>query len=159
KAVGRRRPPRRPRGRTPPLRRARPRADRRRPGYHSLPGAAEMDLRPRLAPRRARRLIFSDCSTAAGANDALKGETPWEGHAMPVDPKRVQSVFLAAAETADSVARAAVLDRECGDDAELRRRVEALLRAHDDSGSLLDQPAADLCATADAQPRPVEDTD
>src|SRR5262249_18527758 len=77
---------------------------------------------------------------------------------MPVDSKRVQSVFLAAVEAADPAGRAAVLERECGTDAELRRRVEALLRAHDDSGSLLDQPAADLCATADAQPGPVEGT-
>jgi serine/threonine protein kinase/tetratricopeptide (TPR) repeat protein len=69
---------------------------------------------------------------------------------MPVDSKRVQSVFLAAADTPNPAARAAVLDRECGADAELRRRVEALLHAHDNPGSLLDQPAADLCATADA---------
>src|SRR5262249_55962646 len=36
--------------------------------------------------------------------------------------------------------RAAVLERECGDDAELRRCVEALLKAYDDSGEL---PAAE----------------
>ena len=37
--------------------------------------------------------------------------------------------------------RAAFLERECGADAELRQRVEALLAAHDASGSFLDQPA------------------
>jgi serine/threonine protein kinase len=59
---------------------------------------------------------------------------------MPVDPKLVQAVFLAAVETADSAARAAILQDTCGGDAELRQRVEALLRAHDRSGSSLGQP-------------------
>jgi serine/threonine protein kinase/Flp pilus assembly protein TadD len=57
---------------------------------------------------------------------------------MPIDFQRVQSVFQAAAGLAPAE-RGAALARECGDDAELRRRVEALLRAHDDSGEL---PAA-----------------
>src|SRR5262245_7773636 len=59
---------------------------------------------------------------------------------MPVEPKRVQDVFLAAVEVADAAARAAVLARECGADAELRRRVEALLKAHDEPGDSLGQP-------------------
>ena len=61
-------------------------------------------------------------------------------HPMPLDPKRVQAVFLSAVECHEPAARAAVLDRECSTDAELRRRVEALLRAHDQPDSLLDQP-------------------
>ncbi|MFL5330876.1 MAG: tetratricopeptide repeat protein [Gemmataceae bacterium] len=60
---------------------------------------------------------------------------------MPIDSKRVQAVFLAAVEQAD---RAAILDRECGDDLELRRRVEALLKANDEPASYLDEPAVDL---------------
>ena len=47
---------------------------------------------------------------------------------MPVDPKRVQAVFLTAVEREDPVHRATVLDRECATDPELRQRVEALLR-------------------------------
>ena len=43
---------------------------------------------------------------------------------MPLDPKRVQAVFLSAVECHEPAARAAVLDRECSTDAELRRRVE-----------------------------------
>jgi WD40 repeat protein len=54
---------------------------------------------------------------------------------MQVDPNRVQAVFLAAIEASLS-ARAAVLERECAADAALRQRVEALLRAHDEPGSL-----------------------
>jgi serine/threonine protein kinase/tetratricopeptide (TPR) repeat protein len=59
---------------------------------------------------------------------------------MPVDPRRVQSLFLEAVEHAAPADRAAVLDRGCGSDAELRRRVEALLRAHDEPDSRLDRP-------------------
>ena len=59
---------------------------------------------------------------------------------MPLDPQRVQAVFLSAVECDDPAARAAVLDRECSTDAELRQRVEALLSALDRPESLLDQP-------------------
>jgi serine/threonine protein kinase len=71
---------------------------------------------------------------------------------MPVDPQRVQSAFLAAVEAPDPAARAAILDRECQGDDELRRRVEALLRAHDEPGSSLDQPARDPGATGEVAP-------
>jgi serine/threonine protein kinase/WD40 repeat protein len=72
---------------------------------------------------------------------------------MPVDPKRVQAVFLAAAEESDPTTRAAVLDRNCGGDAELRHRVEALLKANDEPGSYLDQPAvAPVTGTIDYAP-------
>ena len=59
---------------------------------------------------------------------------------MPLDPNRIQAVFLSAVECHEPAARAAVLDRECSTDAELRRRVEALLMAHDQPDGLLDQP-------------------
>jgi len=59
---------------------------------------------------------------------------------MPLDPKRVQAVFLSAVECPEPAARAAVLDSECATDAELRGRVEALLKAHDQPDSRLDQP-------------------
>src|SRR5262245_41569611 len=67
---------------------------------------------------------------------------------MPIDFQRIQSVFQAVAERPPAE-RAAVLERECGDDAELRRRVEALLRAHDDSGEL---PGAELELTGPCAP-------
>ena len=56
---------------------------------------------------------------------------------MPIDSKHMQAVFLAAVDQTD---RAAILDSECGDDVELRRRVEALLKANDEPASYLDQP-------------------
>ena len=61
---------------------------------------------------------------------------------MELDPRRVQAVFLAAAECRDSADRIAVLERECSGDAELRGRVEALLRAHDQPDGPIDHPLA-----------------
>jgi WD40 repeat protein/serine/threonine protein kinase len=58
---------------------------------------------------------------------------------MPIDIQRIQGVFQAVADL-PTAERAAALERECGHDVELRRRVEALLKAHDDSGEL---PAAE----------------
>src|SRR5689334_16989834 len=53
---------------------------------------------------------------------------------------RANEVFLQAVESPSGPARAALLDSSCGDDAELRRQVEVLLKAHDDAGSFLDHP-------------------
>ncbi|HVJ83085.1 MAG TPA: hypothetical protein VNC50_18595 [Planctomycetia bacterium] len=50
---------------------------------------------------------------------------------MAVDPARAKSLFLAASDLADKAERTAYLDLECGGDADLRARVEALLRAND----------------------------
>ena len=53
---------------------------------------------------------------------------------MAIDSKRVKDIFLAAAELPDEAARAAYMDNACAADAELRARVEALLRSPADSG-------------------------
>jgi serine/threonine protein kinase/lipopolysaccharide biosynthesis regulator YciM len=82
---------------------------------------------------------------------------------MAVDPARVKSLFLAAAELADPAERAAFLDRECGGDHALRQRVEALLRADaavaalpPDASSVpphaLLAPTADHLPTTEPQP-------
>ncbi len=55
---------------------------------------------------------------------------------MPLDPARVQAVFLAAVESKDPAERAKILDARCADNAELRGRVEALLTANDQSDEL-----------------------
>src|SRR5580698_4466575 len=57
---------------------------------------------------------------------------------MPLDPERVQAIFLAAVEADDLAKRSEVLNAQCADDAELRARVEALLRLHDQSRKLPD---------------------
>ncbi len=50
---------------------------------------------------------------------------------------RVNDIFLSALEKA--TVRQAYLDTACGDDVELRRAVEAMLTAHEQAGSFLDQ--------------------
>jgi tetratricopeptide (TPR) repeat protein/tRNA A-37 threonylcarbamoyl transferase component Bud32 len=62
-----------------------------------------------------------------------------------------ESIFAQALEITSAAERAAFLDRACGDNPPLRAEVEALLRAHERSGDLLDlpehaQPTADLPA-------------
>jgi serine/threonine protein kinase/tetratricopeptide (TPR) repeat protein len=57
---------------------------------------------------------------------------------MPIDPGRVQAVFLAAVEAKDPAERAAIVNAQCAGDDELRARVDALLQAHDQSGELPD---------------------
>jgi serine/threonine-protein kinase len=53
---------------------------------------------------------------------------------------RIKAIFLAALETPIEQ-RPAYLERTCGSDPEVRRRVEALLRAHEGTDQLLDHPA------------------
>ena len=59
-----------------------------------------------------------------------------------------ESIFLAALERTDQARRAAFVAAACSSDDALRRRVEALLRAHDAAGSFLGGPpdGADLRA-------------
>ncbi len=53
---------------------------------------------------------------------------------MAVDHARAKSLILASSDLTDPAARAGYLDRECGGDADLRARVEALLQA-DEAGA------------------------
>src|SRR5262245_17655305 len=55
---------------------------------------------------------------------------------------RTESVFAAAVALASPGERAALLDQACADDPPLRVRVEALLRAHDRAGHMIDRPPA-----------------
>jgi WD40 repeat protein/serine/threonine protein kinase len=61
------------------------------------------------------------------------------------------AIFKAAVKLAPE-RRAAYLDQSCGADPELRREVESLLRAHDASGSFLQDPPARPQATVDDPP-------
>jgi eukaryotic-like serine/threonine-protein kinase len=75
---------------------------------------------------------------------------------MPSDPQRVQAAFLGALER-PAADRPALLDQECGADGELRRRVEALLKAHDEAGSFLEEPATNPAFTSDPEPTATAD--
>jgi tetratricopeptide (TPR) repeat protein len=61
---------------------------------------------------------------------------------VTADPRRIKDLFAAALDLPDPPARDAFLDRECGPDAALRRRLAALLRAHDRPDPALDRPFA-----------------
>ncbi len=67
---------------------------------------------------------------------------------MTADPNRLESIFADALAKAPTE-RAAYLAEACAGDADLRSRVEALLHAHDDAGSFLNQPVAAAGITTD----------
>jgi len=60
---------------------------------------------------------------------------------------QLDSLFLAALEIDSAEQRAAFLESACGADPELRQQVEQLLRSHQQAGSFLERPAAELDAT------------
>src|SRR5262245_6385461 len=70
------------------------------------------------------------------------------------DSPQLLSVFSEALERQSVAERAAYLDRACGDDADLRARVEDLLRAHERAPNLLEgsPPQRDPGATVDEPP-------
>src|SRR5438552_18690482 len=63
---------------------------------------------------------------------------------MNPDPKQVEAIFAAALEKAIPAERAAYLDEACAGNAELRLRVDLLLKAHGDAGSFLEKPGLEL---------------
>src|SRR4051794_37124431 len=63
---------------------------------------------------------------------------------MPADPRRVKDLFGAALDLPDAVTRRTFLDRECVNDADLRQRLDVLLRAHEDPASALNRPLAEV---------------
>ena len=60
---------------------------------------------------------------------------------MTETPDRTESIFATAVAHATATERAAYLDQACAGDAALRVHIEALLRAHERAGHLLDRPA------------------
>jgi serine/threonine protein kinase/Tfp pilus assembly protein PilF len=65
------------------------------------------------------------------------------------DSQRVRSVFLAAVERHTPDQWGDFLERACGGEADLRQRVEVLLRAHEQANSVLDVAAAPPAETTD----------
>jgi serine/threonine protein kinase len=78
---------------------------------------------------------------------------PLKEHTISVVPRTPKDLFLAAVEKATPADRAAFQDGACDGDAALRRRVEALLQAHDEPGSFpVPSPAAEPGDTGDIPP-------
>ncbi len=67
-------------------------------------------------------------------------------------PKDAKSIFLAAVDLADAVERGAFVERSCGGDAALRKRVDDLLRAYGQPDGPLDKLAAALASTEISEP-------
>src|SRR5262245_52894380 len=67
---------------------------------------------------------------------------------MSPDVPRVDAIFMAAIKLQSLQERAAYLDRACGDDAQLRDRLEKLLAAHFSAGDFLESPASVLDVTS-----------
>jgi serine/threonine protein kinase/tetratricopeptide (TPR) repeat protein len=59
---------------------------------------------------------------------------------MPVDANAAKAIFMTALEKSAPAERAAYIAESCACDDELRRRVEVLLKAHDDPGSFMKSP-------------------
>jgi len=70
-----------------------------------------------------------------GCRSACRGAYPMNEHSLPEE-----SIFAQALEIGSAPDRAAFLERACGNNPSLRAEIEALLRAHDRSGDLLDLP-------------------
>jgi serine/threonine protein kinase len=68
---------------------------------------------------------------------------------MSADGQKIRAVFLAAVENHAPGEWEGYLDAACAGDGELRRRVEVLLRAHQQPNSLLDSPAPALAGMVD----------
>src|SRR5262245_24012527 len=62
-----------------------------------------------------------------------------------------EEIFAAALEQ-EASRRASFLDEACAGDPELRRRIENLLKCHDQAGAFFEKPAADIVATAQLTP-------
>jgi hypothetical protein len=62
---------------------------------------------------------------------------------MPLGPRQVKALFNAAVDLPDPADRPAFLDRECGDDRELRQRLDDLLAAYEQPADVLERPLAE----------------
>jgi len=71
---------------------------------------------------------------------------------MADKPNDIETIYNTARRKLSGAERSAYLDNACGNDAALRARVEALLKADDQAGSFLEAPALDVTVTFDESP-------
>ncbi len=67
---------------------------------------------------------------------------------MTIATNDAKRIFMAALDLANLAERATYVENACAGDADLRQRVEALLRAHDEPGAFLSEATLDPNATA-----------
>jgi serine/threonine protein kinase/WD40 repeat protein len=71
---------------------------------------------------------------------------------MHTDQLSVKAIFDEAVEIEEAEARRAYLDRACGDNLDIRCKLDALLQAYVDAGSFLQKPVIDAETTDDFHP-------
>ncbi|MHC4533160.1 MAG: protein kinase domain-containing protein [Planctomycetota bacterium] len=69
---------------------------------------------------------------------------------MNEETKDVKAIFSEAIERQSAEERAAYLDEVCGNDDEIRSKVETLLKAHEEAGDFLEAPAIDPTTLGDS---------
>ncbi len=68
---------------------------------------------------------------------------------MPSEAHPIESILAAAVEMKSEAARREFVERACGGDPELKRRLEVLIENHFQAGSFLESPAAAPAATVE----------
>src|SRR5262245_60518940 len=86
------------------------------------------------------------------AKSAYPGRASYRGRVMNPEFRRVTEIFLAAVEKQDAAECDAYVQEACGQDEDLRQRVDALLARHAQAGSFLESPAPSPVATVGAPP-------
>src|SRR5207302_1187009 len=102
--------------------------------------AAAAEAMRRILIDRARR---RDRPKHGGGRRRVPLDAAVAADDAPADLTALESLFFAALAKSDPAERADYLAAACAGDAELRGRVERLLRAHPDVGGFLEPPAGD----------------
>ncbi len=71
---------------------------------------------------------------------------------METGRKNIDTILCEAVEIESAAEREAFLDEACGEDAELRQRLEKLIADHFRAGSFLEDPAVASAATLEQPP-------
>jgi hypothetical protein len=103
--------------------------------------ASASPVRREFQPRFGSLKHFVLCWRTRGKNEALRDgdrNEPLKSRWTVDRPgSNVKAVFIAALDHERGAERAAYLDVACGDNADLRRRIEVLLAAHERAGEIL----------------------
>src|SRR5258708_5531883 len=96
-------------------------------------------------PKTTKNEFFSECVRPFACLPSHGKVTPSEDFAMLLDSNAVKEIFLAAIDKPTLAERSAYRDAACADNADLRQRIQSLLKEHQESGSfpdfLAEQPA------------------
>ena len=92
-------------------------------------------------------IVFSGIDEVWVPNVANGSGTTRDRIMLHEQPPEIESILSAAIDKKSTKERHAYLDGACGNNAELRDRVEALIRAHDEAGTNVDESPSDSART------------